>query len=311
MKIEVNRLRKTFGRMHAVNNISFTFESGQIYGFIGPNGAGKTTTIRIMSTLSLPTTGDIYFDGVSVVQEPEAIRRAIGYMPDSLPAHNDITVWEYLDFFARSYGIHDPKRTKVLKGVEEFTGLGHMRRKFLKDLSKGMKQRVSLARALLHDPSVLIMDEPAAGLDPRARIELRELLKVLAAQNKAILISSHILTELQDICNGAAIIEKGKILSAGTMKEVMEPHQENHTVVYIRSCQNPNELRMALNEVPHVEDVADANNDEFKITVAGGDQECSEILNFLISSKCPVAEFRQAQVNLEDVFMNVTKGKLQ
>ena len=221
MKTEVRNLSRVFGKTVAVDDISFSFEDGNIFGFIGPNGAGKTTTIRIMATLDLATSGDVFYDGVSATLYPEAVRRVVGYMPDSLPGYKDIQVWEYLDFFARSFGLKGAERTRALNDIVEFTNLGELRNKFLFALSKGMKQRVSLARALIHNPKVLIMDEPAAGLDPRARLELRTLLKVLADQKKAIFLSSHILSELQDICDGAVIIEQGKLLSAGTLDELL------------------------------------------------------------------------------------------
>ncbi|MCI0528265.1 MAG: ABC transporter ATP-binding protein, partial [Nitrospira sp.] len=204
-----------------MDDVSFSISSGQIVGFVGPNGAGKTTTMRILATLEEPTDGDAFLDGISVVEEPEKARTLVGYVPDTLPTHHDMSVHEYLDFFARAYGIKGEHRYQVLESIEEFTNLTGIREKLLHALSKGMKQRVSLARALLHDPPVLIMDEPAAGLDPRARVELRELLKVLSGQGKTILISSHILTELAEICSGAVIIEQGKILMAGTMSELL------------------------------------------------------------------------------------------
>src|SRR5262249_57433100 len=209
MKVQIVNLKKHFGATRAVDDVSFTFSSGQVVGFVGPNGAGKTTTVPILATLDEPTAGDALIDGVSVVQEPEKARHLVGYVPDSLPTHRDMSVHEYLDFFARAYGLRGPRRRQVVEQVEEFTNLAGIREKFVVALSKGMKQRVSVARALLHDPPVLIMDEPAAGREPRARIELRELLKVLSAQGKAILISSHILTELAEVCNGAVIIERG------------------------------------------------------------------------------------------------------
>ena len=203
-----------------MRGVSFSFGSGEIFGFIGPNGAGKTTTIEVLATLIEPTSGDAFVNGVSVSQDPEKVRRLVGYMPDSLSAHNDITVHEYIDFFARAYGVAAKERKKVIEAVESFTNLTKIKDKFLKALSKGMKQRVSLARALVCDPPVLILDEPAAGLDPRARVELRELLKVLSDQGKAILISSHILTELAEISTGAVIIEQGKLLRAGTIDDI-------------------------------------------------------------------------------------------
>ncbi|MEX0886170.1 MAG: ABC transporter ATP-binding protein, partial [Phycisphaeraceae bacterium] len=212
MQISVTKLTRRFGQTVAVDDLSFRFGGGQIFGFVGPNGAGKTTTMRILATLDEPTTGDACIDDISVVEDPEQARRLIGFMPDSEPTHRDVTVHEYLDFFARAYGLRGARRSDTVERVESFTNLGGIREKALRALSKGMKQRVSLARALVHDPPLLVMDEPAAGLDPRARVELRELLKVLAEQGKAILISSHILTELAEICDGAVIIERGRLL---------------------------------------------------------------------------------------------------
>src|SRR5262245_15254363 len=221
MRIEVVHLQRHFGATRAVDDISFGFASGQIVGFVGPNGAGKTTTMRILATLDEPTAGSAFVDGVSVIEEPERARRLVGYVPDHLPAHRDMTVHEYLDFFARAYGLRGGHRRQVVARVEEFTNLSGIREKYLIALSKGMKQRVSVARALLPDPPGLVRDEPAHGLDPRARVELRELLKLLSWQGKAVLISSHILTELAEICTGVVIIEHGKILRAGTMEEIL------------------------------------------------------------------------------------------
>src|SRR5271170_4804144 len=251
MKVQVKNLRKEFGKTVAVDNISFSFDSGHIFGFVGPNGAGKTTTMRIISTIEEPTTGDVMLNGVSVCEEPELARRTLGYVPDSLPAHADITVHEYLDFFARAYGLRGKTRAKSVGAIEEFTNVIGIREKRLKALSKGMKQRVSLGRALVHDPDVLVLDEPAAGLDPRARIELRELLKVLAEQGKAILVSSHILTELSEICNGAVIIEQGRLLRAGGMDHIISSDSLTRTVV--NRCDGPaDELHRELIQTPLV-----------------------------------------------------------
>src|SRR5438067_7636012 len=231
MRVSVQNLKKYYGRTKAVDNISFGFTTGQIFGFVGPNGAGKTTTMRIMATLDEPTEGDIFMDGISVTQYPDKARRLVGYVPDNLPTHRDMSVHDYLDFFGRAYGLKGGHRRQVIDRIEEFTNLTGIRDKPLVTLSKGMKQRVSVARALLHDPPVLIMDEPAAGLDPRARVELRELLKMRSWQGKAILTSSHILTELAEICTGAVIIEHGRILRAGTMDQILATGTVRRTVV--------------------------------------------------------------------------------
>lgn len=309
MNVEVRNLKKHFGRTRAVDDISFTFQSGQIVGFVGPNGAGKTTTIKIMATLHEPTSGDVLYDGISVIQEPERARRMIGYMPDALPTHRDMTVHEYLDFFGRAYGLKGQHRTQVIEQIEEFTNLLGIREKFLNTLSKGMKQRVSLARALVHDPKLLIMDEPAAGLDPRARVELRELLKLLSEQGKAILVSSHILTELAEICTSAVIIEQGRLLSAGTLAELSQ-QRKIHTTLIIRALEDHDKLYKELLQQPHIENVR-LTRTHVEVELVGSDKRCSELLTSLVQQQFHIVEFHQQRSNLEDIFMNITKGEVQ
>jgi ABC-2 type transport system ATP-binding protein len=313
MKVQVNNLRKEFGRTVAVDNISFAFDSGHVFGFVGPNGAGKTTTMRIISTIEEPTSGDVLLNGISVCEEPELARRAVGYVPDTLPAHADITVHEYLDFFARAYGLRGKKRTQAVEAIEEFTNVTGIRDKHLKALSKGMKQRVSLGRALVYDPDVLVLDEPAAGLDPRARVELRELLLLLAERKKAILISSHILTELTEICNGVVIIERGKILETGTIDEVLKKSTPRRTVAVrlleLHRHQHPLLLKELL-QTPLVENARDVAN-EIHFELAGDEAAAGDVLSALIAKQFKVVEYRQTKANLEDIFMNVTKGGVQ
>ena len=313
MKVQVNNLRKEFGRTVAVNDISFAFDSGHIFGFVGPNGAGKTTTMRIISTIEEPTAGDVLLNGISVCEEPELARRAVGYVPDTLPAHGDITVHEYLDFFARAYGLKGKKRTQAVEAIEEFTNVTGIREKHLKALSKGMKQRVSLGRALVYDPDVLVLDEPAAGLDPRARVELRELLLVLAERRKAILISSHILTELTEICNGVVIIERGRILETGTIEEVLKKSAPRRTVAIrlleSNSHQNAQLLKELL-QTPFVENAREVTK-EVHFELTGDEAAACAILGGLIAKKYQIIEFRQTKANLEDIFMTVTKGGVQ
>ena len=309
MRFEAVNLRKTFGKMVAVDGISFSFASGEVIGFVGPNGAGKTTTMRILATLDEPTSGDAFVDGVSVVQEPEEARRLIGFVPDALPVHHDITVHEYLDFFARAYRIEAERRRKTLDSIEEFTNLTGIRHKTLKSLSKGMNQRVCLARALLHDPKVLILDEPAAGLDPRARIELRELIRVFSAQGKAILMSSHILTELSEICTGAVIVERGRVLKAGKLDDLLLRDEATRTIV-IRALGPVDALHRSLLEMPGTRDVR-IDDDEVIVDYAGSDAEASELLAELIRRGHRIAEFHQQRANLEQLFMNVTTGGVQ
>ncbi len=313
MKVQVKNLRKEFGKTVAVDNISFEFDSGHVFGFVGPNGAGKTTTMRIISTIEEPSSGDVLLNGISVCEEPELARRAVGYVPDTLPAHGDITVHEYLDFFARAYGLRGKKRTQAVDAIEEFTNVGGIRDKHLKALSKGMKQRVSLGRALVYDPDVLVLDEPAAGLDPRARVELRELLMLLAERKKAILISSHILTELTEICNGVVIIERGKILETGTIEDVLKKSTPRRTVavkLLASQLHQNTQLLKELLQTPHVQNARDVAN-EIHFELAGDDVAACDILDSLVAKKFRVIEFRQTKQNLEDIFMNVTKGGVQ
>jgi ABC-2 type transport system ATP-binding protein len=309
MDVRIVNLKRHFGKTKAVDNISFEFSAGNVFGFVGPNGAGKTTTMRILATLDDPTDGHVYVNGVSLVDYPEKARRYVGFMPDSLPAHRDITVHEYLDFFARAYDLRGAKRRAVIDSVEQFTNLSGIRDKFLLALSKGMKQRVSLARAIIHDPPVLVLDEPAAGLDPRARVELRELLRMLADRGKAILISSHILTELAEICNGAVIIEQGRILRAGSMKEIIAGESPLR-IIMIRAAGGAEPLHRELLQMPVVQE-ARIVGEEVEISVDGGDETHSDILAHLIGKGFRIIDFRQRHMDLEDVFMTVTKGEVQ
>lgn len=309
MKVVVDQLHKTFGKSTALDGVSFAFDSGHIYGFVGPNGAGKTTTMRILSTMMEPDQGDAFIDGVSVVQDPEKTRHSVGFVPDSLPEHADITVYEYLDFFARAYGMRGKRCRTVVSEIEEFTGVGHMRNKVLSALSKGMKQRVSVGRALMNNPSVILMDEPAAGLDPRARIELRELLSALAEQKKAILISSHILSELTEICHGVVIIERGKILETGTVSEIKSRLQAKLKLA-IRPLDGLEQVCRELQQLPVVEEVHEEAN-QLIVSVDGDEQTGAEILTTLVRQGCHLAEFRQESVDLEDIFMSITQGDVQ
>ncbi|MDR0706115.1 MAG: ABC transporter ATP-binding protein [Planctomycetaceae bacterium] len=308
MEVNIAQLKRYFPNTKAVDDISFSFCGGQIYGFVGPNGAGKTTAMRILATLDDPTSGDIFVDGISVVQYPDQVRKMVGYMPDSLPAHKDITVHEYLDFFARAYGLRNPKRDAIVRNIEEFTGLTEFKDKTIAQISKGMKQRVSLARAIVHEPMVLVLDEPAAGLDPRARIELRELLKALREQGKAILISSHILSELGEICDGAAFIERGQLLRAGKIEHIIESmDMRPMTMIRAKNYDLETLLKLVLEE-PVVE-TAQITGDEVAALLTSDDD--SVLLASLIAKGVQIAEFRQHKAHLEDLFLNITQGRLQ
>jgi len=304
MKVEVTNLVKTFNQdFRAVDDLSFSFSSGEVIGFVGPNGAGKTTTMRIMATLDTPDAGDITLDGVSVLDKPEHAHRLIGFMPDDLPSRADTTVDEYLDFFARAYGVKGAAIRKSVESVEEFTGLFEFRDRTLNALSKGMKQRVSLARALVHDPAVLIMDEPANGLDPRARIELRELVKALGENGKAILISSHILSELEEMCTASVIIERGRRVD-------VEVKTSSETWIKLRFLPEFNEKAMPmLLETPGVL-AAENSGNGWRVKIASGDQSAAALAENLFAKHLVPILFEPELGKLEDIFMHVTKGNL-
>ncbi len=304
MKVEVTNLVKTFNRgFRAVDDLSFSFSSGEVIGFVGPNGAGKTTTMRIMATLDTPDSGDITLDGVSVLDHPDEAHRLIGFMPDDLPSRTDTTVDEYIDFFARAYGLRGAAIRRAVEGVEDFTGLTGFRDRTLNALSKGMKQRVSLARALVHDPAVLILDEPANGLDPRARIELRELVKALGENGKAILISSHILTELEEMCSSSVIIERGRRLKAE-----VETSSEVWIKLRFLPAVNENALPILL-ETPGVI-AAEPSGNGWRVKTASGDEAAAALLGKLSARNLVPILFEPELGRLEDIFMHVTKGNL-
>src|ERR1044071_8978507 len=228
--IQIHHLRKQYKDLVALHDLNLELNAGDIFGYIGPNGAGKTTTIKMLATLLTPTAGTAYVDGVDVVRNPEAVRAVLGYMPDFFGVYDDIKVWEYLDFFAAAYRIPRHKRPQIIDDVLTLTDLNVKKDAYVESLSRGMKQRLCLAKTLVHDPKVLLLDEPASGLDPRARIEIKELLKELKAMGKTIIISSHILPELADFCNKIGIIEKGQMIVAGDVGEIVKDVRERHVL---------------------------------------------------------------------------------
>ena len=306
MKVEVKDLVRSFvPGVNAVDHVSFTVSSGEVIGFVGPNGAGKTTTMRIMATLDDADGGDVLIDGVSALDEPEKVRPLIGYMPDALPERSDTTVHEYIDFFARAYLLRGPRLKAAVEEVEEFAGLGQFRDKTLNALSKGMKQRVSLARALVHDPGFVIMDEPANGLDPRARIELRELVKALREDGKAILVSSHILSELEEMCTGTVILEKGRRLDVAAASAA-----GRRAAVLVRLLgRSAEEARNAMLEIPGVAS-ATLRGDDVRVEVEGGEEAASRLLADLVGRGLMPVSFMPTGGNLEDLYMSVTKGAI-
>ena len=307
--LEIDGLVRHFDKLRAVDGISFNVKRGQVFGFIGPNGAGKTTTMRILATLDLPHQGDVRINGISVIDEPEMGRKLTGFMPDYAGVYSTTTVEEYLDFFARSSGLRGAARRTAVDGVIDFRGIGELRDRHVERLSKGLKQRVALGRAIIHDPQLLVLDEPAANLDPRARIEFRTLIRELAADGKTVLLSSHILTELSEICDAVAVIEKGKILATGTVQEIMTGLRE-HRVLSLRLAGDREGAMRFLLEQPGVQKVHDAN-DRLQFQFSGDDNGQIELLSRLVASGFRVLEFSAEGAGLEDLFMKITAGKVQ
>lgn len=306
--IKLEGLTKNFGGTLAIDNLSFEVAEGDVFGFIGPNGAGKTTTIRILSTVLDPTRGTAFIAGHSILDEPEKVRGLIGYMPDFYGLYDGIEVWEYLDFFARAYRLPRKQRRRVIDDVLELTDLGALSTKLVGTLSKGMKQRVCLAKTLLHDPQVLILDEPAAGLDPRGRIELRALLKELARMGKTIFISSHILTELGDICNSVGIIEKGKLLVCGDIEEIARTITPLRTLA-IRVVKKVAEAAEFLKTYDGVTAV-EVEKDSLGVRFRGDDEDIAKLLQALLAQGVSVVGLAERTWDLESIFMGITKGDL-
>ena len=304
--IELNGFGKDYGEFTAVECLDLKINEGEMFGFIGPNGAGKSTSIRFMTTLLRATRGDGSVNGYSISQNPMDVRRSIGYMPDAFGVYDGMKVWEFLDFFAVAYKIGRTKRKQVIRDVLELLDLTYKRDDYVNGLSRGMKQRLCLAKTLVHDPPVLILDEPASGLDPRARVEVKELLKELRRMGKTILISSHILTELADCCTSIGIIERGKLLMHGPMDEVYNQIRGNQ-VIEARFGSNFDKGLSIVRSDPNVRNV-EVDGDTIAIEFAEAEVNPSELLKKLVSNDVEVINFGRKDPNLEDVFMMVTKG---
>lgn len=308
-QIELRNLHRVFADTHAVNDVSFEVHAGEVFGYIGPNGAGKTTSMRILATLDEPTKGDALVDGFSVVEDPDRVRRRLGFMPDYFGTYENVDVHEYLDFFARAYGLRGTERTKALAYVKDFTGLDKLATKPIDGLSKGMKQRLCLGRTMIHNPSVMVLDEPAAGLDPRARIELREMIARLADTGKAVLISSHILTELAEVCDRVGIIEQGRLLAVGSVDEISRKAQATAMVEvrFVGDVQHAHGWLARRTDLQSV--VLDGRKATF--SHAGDEGAQAVLLREMIEAKLEIVEFRCRTKTLEDVFLEVTEGHVQ
>jgi len=305
--LEVKNLRKEYGGLTAVKGISFNLNPGDIFGFIGSNGAGKTTTIRMISTLLEPTSGTAILNGADVRKDPMAVRRMIGYMPDFFGLYDDVKVWEYLDFFATIYKVPVKERATVIDSVLELTNLTVKKQAFVQSLSRGMQQRLCLARCLVHDPSLLLLDEPASGLDPRARAELKELIAELGRMGKIVIVSSHILPELADFCNTVGIIERGELLAFGPVDKIVQEIQP-HRVLVANILEKADEASHVLSGLPSVLNSAYTDDGEVRIEFAGDFAAQAQILTKLVQDGFQVTAFREDSADLEDVFLRLTTG---
>ncbi len=349
--VETRDLTRRYGSMVALDQLNLEIPQGAIFGFIGPNGAGKTTTMRILTTLLPASGGEAWVAGHSVLKDPLGVRKVVGFMPDFFGVYDNMKVWEYLDFFGRSYSVAASRRATMIGELLNLVDLGHKRDEFVMTLSRGMKQRLSLARTMIHDPALLILDEPASGLDPRARIELRELLKELRALGKTVMISSHILTELAEMCTHIAIIEHGHLLAAGDVQTILRSLQP-HRTLELRVLDGADRAEMLLRDyagildvrremvadMPDTVDEAVANtptppaetgappieaaasaeagaNGQQSLTLlvdyAGDERGMGELLTRLIANGVLVTRFAEQASDLEDIFMQVTKGIVQ
>jgi ABC-2 type transport system ATP-binding protein len=320
--IETINLTKRYGELIALNSLNLTIEEGDCFGFIGPNGAGKTTTIKILATLLKPSSGQANVGGLTVGYQNRLIRPLIGYVADELGTYEDMVVTEYLEFFAAAYGIHGGQRKKVVGDVLELTDLAYKATAEVNSLSRGMRQRLSVARVLLHDPKVLLMDEPASGLDPRARIEMRELLKELRRMGKTILISSHILPELAELCNVVGIIERGQLLFHGGVDEILRRARLGH-VLHIGVTERIEDAAKVMQSLPGVSKVTLITDES--VTAAKGAQlihvtyedggpaglRVADVPSVLVNKGFRITKFAEEPVNLETAFMRLTKGLVQ
>lgn len=306
--IETRSLTRRYGKLTAVQDLNLSIPAGAIYGLIGPNGAGKTTTLRMLAGLLEPTVGEILVEGKLVNHDWRDLQRRIGYMPDFFGVYEDMLVWEYLDFFARCYDIPAQQRQQVIEDLLDLVDLGSKRDAYVQTLSRGMRQRLCLAHTLVHDPQVLLLDEPASGLDPRARVEMRELLRELGAMGKTIVLSSHILSELAELCDSVGIIEKGKLIVSGSLNDIRQ-HALQTRNLRIKVLSNLEVARDILNNQPGVNQVY-AVNGELEIEFRGDEEAAAVLLESLVASGIRLTSFREVVSDLEEIFLRLTKGEV-
>ncbi|MCF6312910.1 MAG: ABC transporter ATP-binding protein [Verrucomicrobiales bacterium] len=309
LAIEVTDLHRNFGSLKAVDGISFEISAGTVVGFVGANGAGKTTTMRILATLDYPTRGVAKIGGIDVVQYPSQVRAKIGWMPDSFGRYPNMTVFEYLDFFSRALGFRGKDRMARVEDVMDFTDLGPLSARLVNTLSKGMSQRLCLGRALIHDPEVLILDEPAAGLDPKARVELKHLIRILAEEGKTVLISSHILSELSEMCDSLLFINEGRIIHHGSA-ENLKHNDSGTTVIKVETSEDPQKVIEWLQLSPHAKLLEGLKNGALLEVDSIDTTVISDLLKRMVQDGLPIVDFHREERKLEDAFIDIL-GKIE
>lgn len=306
--IETIGLTKKYGSFYALQDLNLTVAAGTVFGFVGANGAGKSTTFSILSTLLQPTAGDAFVNGLSVIHNPHEVRKQIGYMPDFFGVYDQLKANEYLDFYGASYGLQPKEREALIPKLLELVNLEQKRYEYVDLLSRGMKQRLCLARALIHDPKILILDEPASGLDPRARIEMRDILKELKSMGKTILISSHILPELAEMCDNIGVIDSGKLIAQGSVAQI-QAQLQSERVLRVKLAEGAAAASSFFENDPFVSQITEkAENQTIEFLYRGSEEDQILLLRKAVAQGLPILSFAEEETDLEDVFMAITKG---
>ncbi len=309
--LKIEELRKNYGKFPALKGLTLEVPDGALHGFVGPNGAGKTTTMRILATLMSPTSGTAYVDGTDVTKEGQKARKLVGYMPDFFGVYDNLTCREYLDFYARCYRIGAAERKRMGSQLLELVQLKDKENEYVDALSRGMKQRLCLARSLIHDPKLLILDEPASGMDPRARAEMKGILRTLREMGKTVLISSHILPELSEMCDSLTILDHGELVFSGSVEELSDLMNGN-APLDIRLAENAGAEAVEtavriLREMPCITEILQEEPFLLRVRLEGGEDVCMTVMREMVTKNVPVCDFHRAPMNLEKVFMEVTQ----
>ena len=309
--LKIEHLTKNYGKFTALRDLNLEIPAGALHGFVGPNGAGKTTTMRILATLMKPTSGTAYVDGTDVIRDGQKARKLVGYMPDFFGVYDSLKCWEYLDFYARCYRIGQAERKRMTRQLLELVQLEDKENEYVEALSRGMKQRLCLARSLIHDPKLLILDEPASGMDPRARAEMKSILHTLREMGKTVLISSHILPELAEMCDSLTILDHGQLVFSGSVEELSDKMNGNAPldIRLTEGCgeDNVESAVRCLKELPVVTEITQEEPFLLRVRLAEGEDACPDVLRQLVMKGVPVCDFHRAPMNLEKVFMEVTQ----